>query len=142
MRLKVHKFKTKYVFSLISILDMIIIMAIFIRFYYIDNTILHFFTALKVLRSYRVIHELSKVSKFFSQNQDLIFSILNLLIFTFFMASLVFIAQVDINKDINSFLDALYFTISTLTTTWFWDVVVIWNQWKVLVVLIMTLWAW
>ena len=142
MRLKVHKFKTKYVFSLISILDMIIIMAIFVRFYYIDNTILHFFTALKVLRSYRVIHELSKVSKFFSRNKDLIFSILNLLIFTFFMASLVFIAQVDINKDINSFLDALYFTISTLTTTWFWDVVVIWNQWKVLVVLIMTLWAW
>ncbi len=142
MRLKVHKFKTKYVFSLISLLDIIIITAIFVRFYYVDNTILHFFTALKILRSYRVIHDLSKVSNFFSRNKDLIFSILNLLIFTFFMASLVFIAQVDINKDINSFLDALYFTISTLTTTWFWDIVVIWDRWKVLVVLIMTLWAW
>ncbi|MGB2110882.1 MAG: ion channel [Patescibacteria group bacterium] len=37
----------------------------------------------------------------------------------FFMSSLVFLAQVDINDKINNFSDALYFTLSTLTTTGF-----------------------
>jgi len=142
MRLKFHKFKLKYIFSIFSIIDFIIILLIFIRFFYIDSTLLHFFTALKVFRAYRIIHELSKVNSFFRNNKDLIISIINLFIFTFFMASLVFIEQAKVNYKINDFLDALYFTISTLTTTWFWDIVVSWKQWKVLVIIIMTLWTW
>jgi voltage-gated potassium channel len=142
MRMKLHKFKSKYIFRLINLLDIVIIASIFIRYYYWDNALLHFFTALKILRSYRVIHDLSKVNTFFEKNKDLIFSILNLLMFTFFMASLVFIAQVDINENINTFLDALYFTLATLTTTWFWDITVIWDMWKLLAILIMTLWTW
>lgn len=142
MRMKFHKFKLKYIFSIFTIIDTIIIILIFIRFFYVDSTLLHFFTALKVFRAYRIIHELSKVNTFFRNNQNLIVSVINLFIFTFFMASLVFIEQFWINKNINNFLDALYFTISTLTTTWFWDIIVSWNEWKVLVILIMTLWTW
>lgn len=142
MRMKFHKFNPKYIFSLINILDFIIIITIFIRFYYVDSTLLHFFTALKVFRAYRIIHELSKVNIIFRNHKDLIISIINLFIFTFFMASLVFIEQSWINNDINNFLDALYFTISTLTTTWFWDIIVRWNEWKILAILIMTLWTW
>ena len=58
------------------------------------------------------------------------------------MASLVFIEQSENNEKINTFLDALYFTITTLTTTWFWDIVVAWDEWKALVIVIMTLWTW
>ena len=117
MRIKYHHFKIKYIFSFFSIIDFIIILLIFIRFFYVDSTLLHFFTALKVFRAYRIIHELSKVSDFFKNNKDLIISIINLFIFTFFMASLVFIVQIGKNTNITDFLDALYFTISTLTTT-------------------------
>lgn len=141
LRMKLHKFKSKYILKPINLLDIVIIISIFIRYYYWDHALLHFFTALKILRSYRVIHDLSKVNKFFAKNKDLIFSVLNLLIFTFFMASLVFVAQVANNSEINTFLDALYFTLATLTTTWFWDITVIWDTGKVLAILIMTLWT-
>lgn len=142
VRLKIHKFHPKYIFSLINIVDFIIIIAIFVRFFYADSTLLHLFTALKIFRSYRIIHELAKVNTFFRDKKDLIFSLINLLIFVFFMASLVFIEQSKINNQINSFLDALYFTITTLTTTWFWDIVVQWDKWKALSIVIMTLGVW
>lgn len=141
IRMKFHKFKKSYIFSFMNILDIVIIFMVFLRFSYFDSTLLHFFTSLKILRSYRVIHELWKVNKFFFYKRELIISVLNLLIFTFFMASLVFTLQSD-NPQIVTFLDALYFTITTLTTTWFWDIIVVWTYWKILVVIIMTLWVW
>lgn len=142
LRLKMHKFKKKYILSFITILDALIIVLIFVRFFYIDSTILHFFTALKIFRLYRIIHELSKINSFFKLNKDIAISLINLLIFIFIMSSLVFVEQNSSNVDINTFLDSLYFTISTLTTTGFWDIIVTWNDWKILVILIMTFWTW
>ena len=60
----------------------------------------------------------------------------------FFMSSLVFLAQVDINDKINNFTDALYFTLSTLTTTGFWDIVVVGKTGQWLAIMIMTLGVW
>lgn len=142
LRMKFHNFNSRYIFSFINIIDSLIILLIFFRFYYFDNTLLHFITALKVFRSYRVIHELSKVSDFFLLHKELIISVINLLIFIFFMSSLVFTFQYWINPSINNFLDSIYFTVATLTTTWFWDIVVYGEFWKFLVIIIMTLWVW
>lgn len=139
LRLALHKFKKSYIFNIFNLLDLIIISAIFIRYYYGDHALLHFFTAFKILRSYRIIHDLSNANKFIEKNKDLIFSVLNLVIFIFFMSSLVFVFQIKENNWINTFLDALYFTISTLTTTGFWDITVTWESWKLLAILIMTL---
>ena len=139
LRIAIHKYKFSYIFNIFNIIDLAIIGAIFIRYFYWDHALLHFFTALKILRSYRVIHDLSNANKFIDKNKDLIFSVLNLVIFTFFMASLVFVFQVKQNNWINSFLDALYFTLATLTTTGFWDITVIWDAGKILAIIIMTL---
>jgi len=142
MRFFIHKFSKKYMFKLINVIDLIIIIAIFERLYYIDNTFIHFLTSLKILRSYRILHQLSKISTKIASQKDLIFSILNLIIFIFFMSSIVFTLQVDINKNINTYIDSLYFTISTLTTTGFWDIIAEWESGKFLVILIMTLGTW
>jgi len=139
LRITIHKYKLSYVFNIYNLIDLAVISAIFIRYYYWDHALLHFFTTLKILRSYRILHELWNANKLIAKNKDLIFSVLNLVIFTFFMASLVFVFQFKINHQINSFLDALYFTLATLTTTWFWDIIVIWDTGKMLAILIMTL---
>lgn len=137
LRMVIHKFKPSYVFSFLTFLDALIIIAIFVRFFYGDNTFLHMFTSLKILRSYRVLEEISEFNAFVASQKDLIISAINLCIFVFFMSSLVFVAQVDVNNDITTFLDSLYFTLSTLTTTGFWDIIVIWQSGKILAILIM-----
>lgn len=137
LRIISHKFKRSYIFSFLTFLDALIIVAIFVRFFYWDNTFLHLFTSLKILRSYRVLDDLSEVNQFIAGQKNLIISAINLSIFTFFMSSVVFVAQVDVNEDITTFLDSLYFTLSTLTTTGFGDITVIWQSGKTLAILIM-----
>ncbi len=141
LRMVIHKFKSSYVFSFLTFLDALIIVAIFVRFFYGDNTFLHMFTSLKILRSYRVLDHISEFNSFVANHKDLIISGINLCIFIFFMSSLVFVAQVDVNEDITTFLDSLYFTLSTLTTTGFGDITVIWQSGKILAILIMIFWT-
>lgn len=77
---------------------------------------------LRLLRSYRMIRRLRQDSAFFRRHQDLVMATVNLAVFIFVMTALVFETQVARNPNIHNFADALYFTITTLTTTGFGDI--------------------
>jgi voltage-gated potassium channel len=78
--------------------------------------------ALRVLRSYRVLADLRAYSSFFKRNELVIQSIVNLIVFVFIMTALVYVLQVHTNPKITNYVDALYFTITALTTTGFGDI--------------------
>lgn len=77
---------------------------------------------LRFLRSYHVLERLRKDSDVFRRNEDLIVSATHMAVFIFLMTQIVFITQVGKNHGVNNFLDAMYFTITTLTTTGFGDI--------------------
>ncbi len=61
-----------------------------------------------------------------SSTTDVIFArSLHLVAFVIVMAEVVYGAQVDVNEHINSYTDALYFTLMTLTTTGFGDITLV-----------------
>ena len=72
-----------------------------------------------------------------SQRRDSITAVVNLTFFVFIMTILVYLFQYENNPGINSFVDALYFTITTLTTTGFGDITMVGKSGKILVILIM-----
>lgn len=78
--------------------------------------------ALRLLRSYHMLNDLRQEFAFFRRNEEVIHSAVNLGVFVFFMTALVYVAQVNINPKISNYIDALYFTITTLTTTGFGDI--------------------
>jgi voltage-gated potassium channel len=78
--------------------------------------------ALRVLRSYRVLADLRAESSFFKRNEEVIQSVINLLVFVFVMTALVYVLQVERNPKITNYVDALYFTVTALTTTGFGDI--------------------
>lgn len=96
-----------------------------------------FLRALRLLRSYRVLAELRSSYEPIRRNYDQIKAVLNLAIFMFVMSSVVFVFQEGPNDKINSYMDALYFTISTLSTTGFGDIVLVGNSGKLLSIVIM-----
>ncbi len=77
---------------------------------------------LRLLRSYRLQNKLRQDFIYFRRHEDIILSGTNLFIFIFLMTELVFVTQVHSNPNVTNFLDAMYFTITTLTTTGFGDI--------------------
>ncbi len=92
---------------------------------------------LRLLHSYHVLRDLRRDTPFFRRNEDVIVSAVNLGVFIFFMTSLVFALRSDQNPDIVNYIDALYFTVSTLTTTGFGDIVLSGTYGRLLAVVIM-----
>lgn len=92
---------------------------------------------LRLLRSYRLQNKLRQDFAYFRAHEDVILSATNLFIFIFLMTELVFVTQVHINPHVSNFLDAMYFTITTLTTTGFGDITLQGETGRLLSIIIM-----
>lgn len=86
-------------------------------------TFLRVLRALRILRSYHVLRELRRSNAFFRRNEEVMQSALNLFVFVFIVSAVVFALQAGPESMIRSYADALYFTVATLTTTGFGDIV-------------------
>ena len=90
-----------------------------------------------MLRSYRVLADLRDQFSFFRRHEDVIQSVVNLLVFVFFMTALVYVLQVHTNPKITNYVDALYFTIAALTTTGFGDITLVGTTGRLLSIIIL-----
>lgn len=91
---------------------------------------------LRLLHSYHVLRDLRREA-FFRRNEEAIVSSVNLMVFIFLMTALVFVLQFGRNPDIEGYIDALYFTVATLTTTGFGDIILFGPWGRLLSVFIM-----
>lgn len=84
---------------------------------------------LRILRTLRLLHtyeirgRLRRDSKFFRRHEEVIVALIHLSVFLFVMSAIIYETQHWTNSDISNYMDALYFTVSTLTTTGFGDIV-------------------
>jgi len=120
-----------------TILDFIVISSLFVPALIGNFTFLRLVRSLRLMRSYVVARQLRSRSGFFARNEEVIFSVLNLLVFIFVVTATVYVLQVRVNDSINNYVDALYFTITTLTTTGFGDVTLVGSTGRLLAVVIM-----
>lgn len=121
----------------ITIVDYIVIASLFVPALIGNFTFLRLVRSLRLLRSFVVVKELRDQSRFFAKNEDVIFSSLNLMVFIFIVTAAVYVLQVPVNDSINNYIDALYFTITTLTTTGFGDVILVGSTGRLMAVVIM-----
>ena len=98
---------------------------------------------LRVLRLFRVFHSPQTLEQLradirgFRRHETTIRAALNLLIFIFAMTALVYQTQSGVNDKIVNYVDALYFTVTTLSTTGLGDVTLVGTSGKLLSVGIM-----
>lgn len=93
--------------------------------------------ALRLLRTYALVSRLRRDFTFFRRNEQAITAGINLFVFIFVMTALVYETQHHRNPGIQNYADALYFTVTTLTTTGFGDITLAGQTGRLLSVLIM-----
>ena len=98
---------------------------------------------LRVLRLFRVMHSAQTLRQLrqdfpgFERRETTIRAAANLAMFIFVMTALVYETQSGTNPKITNYVDALYFTVTTLSTTGFGDITLEGNRGKLLSVAIM-----
>ena len=78
--------------------------------------------ALRLFRSYRIASRMKRDFPFVRRNYETIVAGTHLFVFLFVMTAVVYETQHQHNPAIGNYVDALYFTVATLTTTGFGDI--------------------
>ncbi len=126
-----------YLFSFTSFADLVVIVSLVAPAFLENLAFLRVVRMLRLMRSYHLLKELRKDSKWFRQNEEILQSAVNLVVFIFVVTAIVFVVEHDRNPNINNYLDALYFTVTTLTTTGFGDITMTDSVGRLMTVLIM-----
>ncbi|MDB5618349.1 MAG: Ion transport 2 [Tardiphaga sp.] len=92
---------------------------------------------LRLLRTFRVVEHLRRDSALFRRHQDVLSALVNLSVFIFVMTGVVYETQRHINPQIANYADALYFTVTALTTTGFGDITLPGTAGRLITVMIM-----
>lgn len=77
---------------------------------------------LRLMRSYPLLMRLRHDFRYFRAHEDVIIAVANFAVFLFVMTGVIYETQHAINPEIRNYADALYFTVSALTTTGFGDI--------------------
>lgn len=93
----------------------------------------------RLLATYQLLARLRKDSEWFRRHEDVIIAAVHLAVFVFIMTGVVYETQHAINPLINNYADALYFTVTALTTTGFGDIVLEGTTGRLLSVVVMIL---
>lgn len=103
--------------------DLVVLVTLLVPAFTQSLLFLRVLRAVRLFRSYHILRELYSHYAFIRQYRDAIQASLNLLVFIFVMSAAVYVLEAQRHPEIRNFVDALYFTVSTLSTTGFGDIV-------------------
>lgn len=126
-----------YLVSISGVVDMVVVVSLVMPLLGENFAFLRVIRTIRLLRSYQMLLRLRTDFGFFRANEDIIQSAVNLMVFIFVMTAVVFETQVGHNQGIQNYVDALYFTVATLTTTGFGDITLGNHSGKMLAIIIM-----
>ena len=137
-RLWIAPSKTRMLRQLYTVADILVIFTLLTAPFFSANlAFLRVLRALRLVHSYHVLRDLRRETAFFRRNEDVVVACVNLGVFIFVTTALVFVLQHGRNPNIETYLDALYFTVATLTTTGFGDITMEDDVGRLLAVVIM-----
>ena len=120
-----------------TIADILVVISLLLVPFVQSLAFLRLLRALRLLQSYHMVRDLRRIYPFFRKNESVIHAVLNLLVFIYIVSALVLVLQTGRNPMIGNYLDALYYTVTTLTTTGFGDIVLTGRSGKMLSIVIM-----
>lgn len=131
--------KTRFFRRLYNWADMIVVISMLAPLFTQNLAFLRLLRAVRIIRAFTLLQRLKGVSSYLKRHETIFDRVTNLIVFVFLMAGLVYVLQKDTNPGIETYIDALYFTITSLTTTGYGDILMegVWG--RILAIVIMVL---
>ncbi|MGO1117208.1 ion channel [Rhodovibrionaceae bacterium A322] len=137
-RVWIAPMRWRLILSFSSLVDIVVILSLLLAPFFAQHlAFLRVLRALRLVHSYHVLRDLRKETSFFKENEEVVVASINLAVFIFITTAMVFLTQFGQNPAIDSYLDALYFTVATLTTTGFGDITLVGEMGKFLAIAMM-----
>ncbi len=120
--------------------DLIVVITMFAPLFVENFAFLRILRAVRAIRAFTFVKRAGAVWAFITRHEKVVDRITNLVVFVFIMAAVVYVAQVNAaGTHVHSYLDALYFTVTSLTTTGYGDILMVGARGRILAIVIMVL---
>ncbi len=136
-RLWIAENRLRFLRQLPTLADIVVIISLVGTFIFENLAYLRVLRALRLMRSYHMLNTLRDISPVFRRNEHVFIAATNLIVFIFVVSALVYTFQAPLNPAISNYIDALYFTVTTLTTTGYGDIILTGTSGRLLAVGIM-----
>ena len=121
-RFIISKNRLRHLLHPTTLVDIVVVISFLAPVTGEGGAFLRILRTLRLFHSYQVLAQLRADSRFFARNEEVILAVTNLCVFVFVMTGIVYETQHRTNPNISNYADALYFTVTALTTTGFGDV--------------------
>jgi voltage-gated potassium channel len=105
-----------------TIADVVVLASLVVPLLVENLGFLRVLRTLRFIRVFRISGSFRHLLPIRKRQEDVFTATLNLLVFVFVVTSTVWVLEARVNPDINNWIDALYFTVATLTTTGYGDI--------------------
>ncbi len=119
--------------------DLIVVISMLMPLFTQNLAFLRLLRAVRIIRAFTLLRRMKSVSSYLKSHERIFDRVTNLVVFIFLMAGFVYVLRKDQADGIGNYVDALYFTVSTLTTTGYGDISMTGNLGRLLAVVIMVL---
>lgn len=131
--------KHRFLLSWLNWADFVVVLTMLLPLLVSNFAFLRVLRAVRAVRAFTFVSRVRGVTPFFQRHEQIIYKVTNLIVFVFIMAALVYATQVGVNPGVHTYLDALYFTVTTLTTTGYGDILMDGAAGRLLSIIIMGL---
>ena len=122
-RLLIAPDKLKLLRQIYVLADIVVILALLFEPFVAQNLgLLRVLRGLRFLHSYHLMRDLRRDNALFRRHEDAVLAAVNLFVFVFVTTAVVYVLEFGQAAGPAGYIDALYFTVATLTTTGFGDI--------------------
>ncbi len=140
IRLWIAEDRTRVLRQVYTLADIVVIASLVLAPVLDQNlAFLKVLRALRLIHSYHVLRDLRRHAAVFRHHEETILASVNLFVFIFVSTAVMFVLHFKDQPYGEGFVDALYFTVATLTTTGFGDITMTTTSGKLLAVFMMVM---
>jgi voltage-gated potassium channel len=122
-RLYIERNRLRFFLRPTNVADLLVLATFVVPLFAQNLIFLRVLRVVRLVRAYEYLDQKHAFSQWLHLNSFVVSKVVNLVVFIFIMTAVVYVNEIRHKDAIESYLDALYFTVTSLTTTGYGDII-------------------